>query len=191
VQRAQRMIQMAKGEYNKLLQFNNQDYQKQPENIQKQTNLAYISFVVGDYQKSKKLFQLVLTDKADGSIKLNKSNYQEILFLALTYKNTDQKTESRQHLEELKKLMLTMRVKETYWDWVFIEMLQENSKAAAAAYAAVIENKGYSSWIYNEVLISEDVKKQPVYIEAKKRLMEILAQQRQNLIKLQAEGLPK
>ncbi len=186
---AKKVLDLFNRDYQQLYQISNQEFLQQRNEFSTQIALGYFSFMENNYKKSKELFLKAFSDKNEDSIKINKSNYQDILLLALAYKYTGQKVESKKLLDRLKTLTASLPTQQTYWDWIFIEMLQENNKAAADAYAVAIKNKRYNSWMFIEALISEDVKKEPVYIEAKKRLMSILEKQRENLIKLQSKGL--
>lgn len=180
------LIYLTNGEFNKSYTSATKTQQLQPTNVQQKKLLALVANLEGNYKQARNLILDVYAKKNDDSITVDEENFDDMLSLAVSYKMLDQKNEYRSLLIQLKQTLITMPEKDIKWRRVFIEAVQEHNKAAAAAYAKMIESKDFGQWWINEQLLSDDVKKQTEYIKAHQKLMDILNEQREILAKLES-----
>lgn len=183
------LIYLYQGELNKLFKSIEQRYLNDPKNSSKQISYANALVRDGQYKKALPFLLILYADKDTGVININAENIDDIISLLWTYQQLGQEKQAQQLRLKVKQALSSLNGYTMDWSRILFEAVQGRYHLAGVAYAKLIDNNAYKQWWhYEKRPYFAEVKKQPEYIKAHRRLMDILKGQRENLAKLEAQG---
>lgn len=141
-------------------------------------------------QQAHDLIDDFLTNNQQNSIIVNSDSIEFIVIQASILKELGNLQKS-QELVSLAQSYIdtTTEIDHDGWNPFFIHTLKGDTKAAAIAFKQIIDEGKYDVWWRKlKSPLFKEVKKEPEYIKAYQRLMDILKQQRQELAELEQSG---
>ncbi len=185
----QAFLYLAKDQLNEFFLEAKQLYQQDKRKISGQELYYYSLILTGDYQKAENLLISMLgNNKESGKLSVNTYNLHSAMDLVWIFDKLKKKQKAESLMAQIQNTLLVMPQQDIRWSNMLFKAITNKPKEAAKAYNSLISDGKYIFWwaIQSKPYLKE-VKKQPEYIQAHKKLMENLAQQRKNLAKLEAK----
>jgi len=185
----QSLIYFAESNIKKWSQTIKELYDSQSSDYDVSTYYAFSLLINEDYEKANALFEDILSEVKNELSTVGVHYLEDIMAHTFTLKQLGETQKSQALISQVEELLNTIPEENVEWTPLFIKAIQGNTDETVNAFVKLIEEgKSQYWWFYLSLPYFKEMKNEPEFIKAYQRLMDILKQQRQELLELEQEG---